>query len=171
MHEKSTMRLSGQDPQRSSSMDSAFDQDEASDLVSMSPPAFAPTASRGNPGGHAPGGLPLQLQYGIEHLTGVSMEGVTVHRNSSEPAKIHAEAYAEGDDIYLGPGKEAHLPHEAWHVAQQRLGKVKSTAKVAGKSINTDPALEEEATTMGAKAMQIPRSPRATPPMDRSRKP
>lgn len=168
MHEKSTMRLSGQDPQRSSSMDSAFDQDEASGLVSMSPPAFAPTASRGIPSGDAPGGLPLQLQHGIEHLAGVSMEGVTVHRNSSEPAKIHAEAYAEGDDIYLGPGKEAHLPHEAWHVAQQRLGKVSATTKVAGKSINTDPALEEDATEMGAKAMQIAVDPAQMPALAHS---
>lgn len=47
------------------------------------------------------------------------MEGVRVHRDSPLPAEIGALAFAEGSTIQLGPGQEAHLAHEAWHVAQQ----------------------------------------------------
>ena len=69
-------------------------------------------------------GLPGNLQAGIEHLSGLSLDGVRVHRNSDAPAKVGALAYAQGRDIHLGPGQERHLPHEAWHVVQQAQGRV-----------------------------------------------
>ena len=65
-------------------------------------------------------GLPGRLKAGIEALSGVSTDGVRVHPNSAAPAGVNAHAYAQGTDIHLAPGQERHLPHEAWHVVQQR---------------------------------------------------
>jgi len=52
------------------------------------------------------------------------MDGVKVHYNSDKPDQLKALAFAQGNDIHFGPGHEHHLPHEAWHVVQQRQGKV-----------------------------------------------
>jgi len=66
-------------------------------------------------------GLPDNLKSGVEQLSGISLDGVKVHYNSEKPAQLNALAYAQGTDIHVGPGQEQHLPHEAWHVVQQRL--------------------------------------------------
>ncbi|MDY0975255.1 DUF4157 domain-containing protein [Massilia sp. CFBP9012] len=97
-------------------------------------------------------GLPDQLKSGIEQLSGVAMDDVKVHYNSSAPAQLQAHAYAQGSAIHVGPGQEHHLPHEAWHVAQQKQGRVQSNAMAGGVAINDDPALEREADAMGARA-------------------
>ena len=100
-------------------------------------------------------GLPDQLKNGIEQLSGYSMDDVKVHRNSPKPAQLHAHAYAQGTNIHLGPGQEKHLPHEAWHVVQQKQGRVKPTILLKEKvGVNDDPQLEHEADVMGRKALQ-----------------
>lgn len=100
-------------------------------------------------------GLPDNLKSGIENLSGYSMDDVKVHRNSDKPAQLNAHAYAQGTDIHLGAGQEKHLPHEAWHVVQQKQGRVKPTMQMKGKvAINDDSGLEREADVMGAKALQ-----------------
>jgi hypothetical protein len=163
MQEKTMQRVAGSDPQRFSSMESAFDAPAASASArSMKAPSniFATEpAAEVAASSLAPGGLPMQLKLGIEQLAGVSMEGVEVRYGSDVPAMYQALAFAEGDVIHLSAGQEKLLPHEAWHVAQQRLGKVKANTRMAGKPVNTDPALEEEADVMGAKAMQVAISP------------
>jgi hypothetical protein len=101
-------------------------------------------------------GLPDNLKTGIENLSGYSMDDVKVHRNSSKPSQLQAHAYAQGTDIHLAPGQEKHLPHEAWHVAQQKQGRVKPTTQVKGNvSVNDDVALEKEADVMGERALQV----------------
>lgn len=101
------------------------------------------------------GSLPDNLKAGIENLSGVSLDEVRVHANSDKPAQLQAHAYAQGTDIYLGPGQEKHLPHEAWHVVQQKQGRVKPTMQMKGRGgVNDDAALEKEADVMGARAMQ-----------------
>ena len=100
-------------------------------------------------------GLPLQLQNGIENLSGYSMDGVRVHYNSPRPAQLQALAYAKGEDIYVAPGQEKHLPHEAWHIVQQKQGRAVPTGRVNGVNINDNPVLEHEADVMGAKAVQF----------------
>lgn len=102
----------------------------------------------------ARGGLPGDLQAGIESLSGMDVSDVQVHRNSDKPAQLDALAYAQGNDIHLAPGQDHHLPHEAWHVVQQRQGRVEPTMQMAGVGVNDDPALEEEADRMGAQALQ-----------------
>lgn len=98
-------------------------------------------------------GLPDELKIGIENLSGYSMDDVKVHYNSDKPAQLQAHAYAQGTDIYLGSGQEKHLPHEAWHVVQQKQGRVKPTVQMKGKvNVNDDVGLEKEADLMGEKA-------------------
>lgn len=101
-------------------------------------------------------GLPNQLKSGIESLSGMSMDHVKVHYNSSQPAQLNALAYAQGSDIHVAPGQEQHLPHEAWHVVQQAQGRVKPTMQMkGGVPVNDDAGLETEADVMGAKALSI----------------
>lgn len=100
-------------------------------------------------------GLPDNLKMGIENLSGYAMDDVRVHYNSDKPAQLQARAYAQGTDIHLGTGQEKHLPHEAWHVVQQKQGRVKPTVQMKGNvNINDDGRLENEANMMGARALQ-----------------
>jgi hypothetical protein len=101
------------------------------------------------------GGLPSQLRVGIESLSGMDLSDVKVHHNSSQPAQLNALAYAQGNDIHLAPGQEQHLPHEAWHVVQQRQGRVQPTLEMGGVGVNDDHSLEAEADSMGGRAAQM----------------
>jgi len=99
------------------------------------------------------GDLPGGLRASMEAASGVDLSGVRVHRQSSEPHEVGASAFAAGDEIHLAPGQDRHLPHEAWHVVQQRQGRVAPTRTLEnGVRINDDPALEREADEMGARA-------------------
>ncbi len=101
-------------------------------------------------------GIPDQLKSGIESLSGYSMDDVRVHYNSNKPAQLNAHAYAQGTAIHLASGQEKHLPHEAWHVVQQKQGRVPTTKQLRDKqvNINDDAALEKEADVMGEKAVR-----------------
>lgn len=101
-------------------------------------------------------GLPNNLKSGIENLSGHSMDDVKVHYNSNKPAQLNAHAYAQGTDIHIASGQEKHLPHEAWHIVQQKQGRVKPTLQMKGRvNVNDDKGLESEADIMGAKALQM----------------
>ncbi|WP_196894410.1 eCIS core domain-containing protein [Aureivirga marina] len=100
-------------------------------------------------------GLPDNLKSGIENLSGYSMDDVKVHYNSDKPAQLKAHAYAQGNQIHVASGQEKHLPHEAWHVVQQKQGRVQPTKQYKSIHINDDSSLEKEADVMGAKAMQF----------------
>lgn len=100
-------------------------------------------------------GLPNQLKTGIEDLSGFSMDDVKVYNNSSQPTQLQDDAYLQGTDIHLATGQEKHQPHEAWHVVQQKQGRVKPTLQIKAKlSINDDDQLEKEADAMGRKALK-----------------
>ncbi len=99
--------------------------------------------------------LPTPLKNGIENLSGLAMNDVDVHYNSNKPAQLQSLAYAQGTNIHLAPGQEKHLPHEAWHVVQQKQGRVKPTMQMKGKKhLNDDQKLEKEADEMGEKALK-----------------
>lgn len=101
-------------------------------------------------------GLPDNLKTGIENLSGYAMDDVNVHYNSDKPAQLQAHAYAQGTDIHLASGQEKHLPHEAWHVVQQKQGRVKATMQMKGHlQVNDDIGLEKEADEMGQHALQF----------------
>ncbi len=99
-------------------------------------------------------GLPDNLKSGMESLSGLSLDHVKVHYNSSRPAALQAHAYAQGVDIHLASGQEKHLPHELGHVLQQARGRVKPTTSVEGMAVNDNAGLESEATQLGARALQ-----------------
>jgi hypothetical protein len=99
-------------------------------------------------------GLPDRLKAGVESLSGLSLDDVRVHYNSPRPAQIQARAYTQGIDIHLGPREEEHLPHEAWHVVQQKQGRVRQTIQAKGLPVNDDAGLEHEADVMGARAYE-----------------
>lgn len=100
-------------------------------------------------------GLPDNLKAGVESLSGFSMDDVKVHYNSSQPVTVQALAYTQGTDIHVAPGQERHLPHEAWHVAQQLAGRVEPTTEVGGMPVNDNIGLEHEADVMGARANSL----------------
>lgn len=108
-------------------------------------------------------GLSDNLKDGVETLSGFSMDDVKVHYNSDKPAQLQAHAYAQGADIYLGPGQEKHLHHEAWHVVQQMQGRVEPTMQTKEVQINDDKGLEREADVMGEKARSGATQPKENP--------
>lgn len=118
-------------------------------MISQQPVQYYTPAQKNNATG-----LPDQLKTGIENLSGYSMDDVKVHYNSVKPLQLQAHAYAQGTDIHIAPGQEKHLPHEAWHVVQQKQGRVKPTRQMKGKvQVNDDRGLETEADVMGKKAL------------------
>jgi hypothetical protein len=119
--------------------------DRVADQVMTMPDAAAQRPNRT--------GLPDGLKSGVESLSGISLDGVNVHYNSSQPAQLNALAYTQGSDIHVAPGQEQHLQHEAWHAVQQAQDRVKPTMQMKdGLAINDDVGLEREADVMGAKA-------------------
>jgi Domain of unknown function (DUF4157) len=117
--------------------------------------AVFPPAAANHGTGHAVDnrtGLPSVLKTGIESLSGFTLDNVRVHYDSPKPAQMAALAYTQGSHVYLGPRQERHLPHEAWHVVQQRQGRVKPTVRTKHAALNVDRSLESEADVMGARA-------------------
>ena len=99
-------------------------------------------------------GLPDGLKSGVESLSGMSLDHVKVHYNSSQPEQLNALAYAQGSHIHVTAGQEHNLPHEAWHVVQQAQGRVQPTMQMKnGVPVNGDQGLEHEADVMGVKAL------------------
>lgn len=142
-------RQDGQEALRSSTLSSAFDAatTEETPARQMRRPGEKPLPNQLQT--DPTGGLPSLLQHGIERLSGVSMAGVRVHYNSAEPALVEAAAFARNGEIHLGPGMAHLLPHEAWHVAQQRQGRVSATTDINGQKVNDDDSMEQEAERMG----------------------
>lgn len=101
-------------------------------------------------------GIPDGLKAGMESVSGMSLNDVSVHRNSDKPAQLQAHAYAQGTDVHLAPGQEKHLPHELGHVVQQKQGRVAPTVQLKGQvPVNDSPSLEKEADMLGAKAKNL----------------
>jgi hypothetical protein len=149
------------------------DDDRVGPAISSSPrvqrssvrlPGLTPTASRVQRSGRDR--LPPDLVAGIGSLSGLGIDDVRVHYASGEPARMGALAYTRGRDIYVGPGQEAHLAHEAWHVVQQAQGRVRATTHVHdGSAANDDGRLEREADVMGSRASREPGGRRPLRPL------
>ena len=126
----------------------------AGDTPRLSPSGSESTSANADGRSANKTGLPNRLKSGIENLSGLSMDDVRVRYNSPKPAQLQALAYTQGTEIHVAPGQERHLAHEAWHVVQQKQGRVRTTRQMKGKAINDSPALEREADKMGAKALR-----------------
>lgn len=135
--------------------------------VTATPPGLHYTASMVQRASATGGGqaLPDGLRAGVESLSGMDMSSVRVHYASPLPAQLSALAYAQGSHIHLARGEEKHLPHEAWHVVQQRQGRVTPTTQLAGVGMNDNAALEREADAMGRRASESPSDPAAIAPI------
>lgn len=118
-------------------------------------PAGRPPAARPATPPRGPTGLPGGLRSGLERLSGLDLGDVRVHHDSPLPGQVRAAAFARGDDIHLGPGMARHLPHEGWHVVQQRQGRVRATHQMKDGPGNADRGLEHEADVMGARALAL----------------
>jgi hypothetical protein len=100
-------------------------------------------------------GIPDTLKTGVEHLSGMNMNDIRVHYNSDKPTALGALAYTQGTHIHVAQGQEKHLPHEIWHVVQQKQGRVRPTLQLKGIQVNDEETLEHEADVMGLKALQL----------------
>lgn len=97
--------------------------------------------------------LPAKLANNIEQMTGVSLEGVKVIRDSLLPLEHQAEALAmDGKEIHLARGQEEHLPEEAAHIARQRQGGVTSNKG----QLNTQSHIEAADRKLGMEANLSP---------------
>jgi hypothetical protein len=92
-----------------------------------------------------PSGLPQALRQEYETTGGVNLRDVRVHADSSRPSQFGALAMTQGSDIHVAPGQGEQLAHEAWHVVQQKQGRVSATGANTTTPINDDSALEQEA--------------------------
>ncbi len=133
---------------------SARDSSTGREAISMAPPAYGiDFVDQGSTAvvqrKENKTGLPGDLKAGIESASGMPMDDVKVHYNSPRPARLQALAYTQGGEIHVGPGQERHLAHEAWHVVQQRQGRVKPNVRLGDVGLNHDPTLEREADVMG----------------------
>ena len=130
----------------------------ASPVADVQPKAGVATTERAARLGHslAPAHrVPAPLRGAMESLSGgMDLSNVRIVRGSAKPAQVDALAYTQGNEIHLGPGQDSHLPHELWHVVQQRQRRVRVTTKIGGKGVNDDATLEREADAMGARALQ-----------------
>ncbi|QSQ26375.1 DUF4157 domain-containing protein [Pyxidicoccus parkwayensis] len=102
--------------------------------------------------------LPERLRRVLEQLSGYDLRDVRVYSASRWPARIGARAFALGSDIHLSPGAEDALEHEAWHVIQQKQGRVpitRSSCLESHAGLNDDASLEREADTMGLVARHL----------------
>ena len=130
-------------------------QEQLTTQLRSSSGATSPPTDTNNSTSSTGGGLPSGLKSGVEQLSGYAMDDVKVHYNSGKPAQLRAMAFAQGTDIHLGPGQEKHLAHEAWHVVQQKQGRVRPTTQFkSNQPINDEPGLEREADLMGARVVE-----------------
>ena len=95
-------------------------------------------------------GLPDALKSQVEASSGLSLDDVRVHHDSDKPAELHAQAYTQGAEIHVAPGAGEHLAHEAWHVVQQKQGRVSPTTDIRDAPVNDEVGLEQEAESFAA---------------------
>lgn len=93
-------------------------------------------------------GIPTPIKQQYERYSGLSLDDVRIHYNSSKPQAINALAYTQGRHVYIGPGQERHLRHELGHVLQQKQNRVKPTGYMNGQPVNTDKRFERESDNM-----------------------
>lgn len=92
-------------------------------------------------------GIPAQMKQQFENISQLSFDDVRVHYNSCKPAKLQALAYTQGNQVFIGPGKEKYLKHELGHVVQQKSGIVKPNTYINGLPVNDNMDLENAAET------------------------
>lgn len=103
--------------------------------------------------------LPAPVRAQMERSFDADFSGVTVHEGG-HVAQLGAEAYAQGDEVHMAPGKldpaseggRALLGHELAHVVQQRQGRAQAPRQHKGMPVLADAGLEAEADAAGERA-------------------
>jgi hypothetical protein len=80
------------------------------------------------------------------HAMGASLQRVASH--DPRLVAVQARSLAQGSSALVS--HEADRGHELWHLAQQAMGRVDTTAQLNGRNLNTQPHLEAEADRQGA---------------------
>lgn len=109
-------------------------------------------------------GMPAPVRAKLELAFGADFSDVRVHPASTRAAQLGARAFTQGREIHIAPGYwspetlagQELLGHELAHVLQQRLGRVRASARIMGMELNDEPALEREADERGARAARAP---------------
>jgi hypothetical protein len=94
--------------------------------------------------------LPGGIKSTFEARSGIALDDVRVHLNSDEPGRIGALAFTRGTRIHVAPGQQEQLAHEAWHVVQQKQGRVRPTTRIGDEDANDSPLLEREADSVAS---------------------
>jgi len=89
-----------------------------------------------------------RLVRAAERLSGLDLGSVAIQYDSPLPSGLGANAYTDGERIFLAHDHADALAHELWHVVQQRQGRVHPTRTIAGAAIDDELALEVEADAM-----------------------
>ena len=111
-----------------------------------------------------PAAIPAGIRAALEQRSGVDLSDVRVHYNSPRPGRFGALACTQGSEIHVGPSQQKHVAHEAWHVVQQRQGRVRATRTESGLPLNDEPGLEREADAPAGRAsVSAPPAPPALP--------
>ncbi|WP_139488473.1 eCIS core domain-containing protein [Brevibacillus dissolubilis] len=146
-------------PQMVMQMQKTIGNKATAQLMKSQPPSSLPPTAANK--------MPLYVQSKMEGVFGHNFADVNIHRHSGRAGELGALAYTQGNDIHFAPGQynpdspagQSLLGHELAHVIQQRQGRVKPTLEHKGLPINDNPALEQEADQMGAKAASISEPP------------
>lgn len=91
----------------------------------------------------APKRPPEPWKTRAEAVSQLNLDDVRIYYDSPRPLEYGALAYARKNEIHMGPGAAARVPHELWHIVQQRQGRV--AAHGTNPPANEDRALEQEA--------------------------
>lgn len=95
--------------------------------------------------------LPERIRAHHEGVSGLSLADARLFRNSAVPQKWGAAALSFRNHVFVAPGQERHTAHEAWHLVQQKQGRVPADFHMGPVGVNTDRRLELEADQMGAR--------------------
>lgn len=101
-------------------------------------------------------GIPAGIKTQFQAFSGLSFDDVRIHYGSDKPAQMQAYAFTQGNDVYIGPGQEKHLPHELGHVIQQKRQRLPATCFFAGRPVNTDIRMERLADSLAWNALRRP---------------
>lgn len=134
----------------------------ASRAGSAQQPVSAPPQATTAPRGACACGGGCPRCRGGGRLRPEALAGLSVHPDSPRARTLGAVAFTQGEQIHVAPGHWAPhsaagrelIGHEIAHVLQQRSGRVPAIARVAGRALNDDPALEAEADTLAPLAWQ-----------------
>lgn len=81
---------------------------------------------------------------------------LSVHRASSLPGNIHAQAFTQFPEIHMASAAESCFTHELGHAVQQMMSPITANKHIKGNAIQDHAFLEKEADIIGERLKRIP---------------